>query len=192
MQRDSNQAALFCENGLAVSKYIIYTPSRFARTSLLYLQEVGTLKAVKPYKTGRSGLGSYLFFMVRSGSGSFQYEGTEYRLKTGDCVFIDCRKEYAQITSEDLWELQWAHFNGPTMDQIYTKFRERGGVPVFHPRFGPQYQELLNQMYGLAGSGNYIVNMELSQLLMNLLTVLMKETWVRAEGHRSTQSKLDI
>ena len=192
MQHDSNPAALFCESDLAVSKYIIYTPSRFARSSLLHLQEVGSLQAVKPYTTGRSGLSSYLFFIVRSGSGSFIYEGTEYRLNTGDCVFIDCRKTYSQITSEDLWELQWAHFNGPTMEEIYGKFRERGGLPVFHPKYGPQYQELLNQMYHLAGSGSYIVNMELSQMLMNLLTVLMKETWDRAERRKTTGSKVDI
>ena len=34
------------------SSRIIYTPSTFARTSLLHLQEVGSLQAVHPQNTG--------------------------------------------------------------------------------------------------------------------------------------------
>lgn len=192
MQPDSKSTALFCENNLAISKYILYTPSRFARTSLLYLQEVGTLRAVKPYETGRIGLNSYLFFTVLSGSGSFVYEGTRYTLNTGDCVFIDCRKEYKQISGDDLWQLQWAHFNGSTMERIYEKYRQRGGLPIFSTQYGNQYLDLLNQMYALAENASYIVNMELSQLLMSLLTLVMKETLHKQDSRNHATSKVDL
>ena len=51
------------------SSRIIYTPSAFARSSLLHLQETGTLQALHPHKSERSGLHSCLFFTVLSGVG---------------------------------------------------------------------------------------------------------------------------
>ena len=46
---------LFSSSPSVRSKRILYTPSSFARTSLLHLQEVGTLQAVRPHtRTDRS------------------------------------------------------------------------------------------------------------------------------------------
>lgn len=42
------------------SSRIIYTPSTFARTSLLHLQEVGSLQAVHPHISQRSDLSAPL------------------------------------------------------------------------------------------------------------------------------------
>jgi hypothetical protein len=60
------------------SSRIIYTPSTFARTSLLHLQEVGSLHAVHPHVSQRSDLVSFLCFVVLSG------EGQTYQLSEGD------------------------------------------------------------------------------------------------------------
>ena len=49
------------------SSRIIYTPSTFARTSLLHLQEVGSLQAIHPHTSQRSDLVSFLCFVVLSG-----------------------------------------------------------------------------------------------------------------------------
>lgn len=46
---------------LVHSQRIIYTPSPFARASLVHLQEVGTLQARSPHASTRHGLASYLF-----------------------------------------------------------------------------------------------------------------------------------
>ena len=43
------------------SDRILYTPSLFARSALLNLQEVGSLKARSPHTSTRSGLTSYLY-----------------------------------------------------------------------------------------------------------------------------------
>ena len=77
------------------SSRIIYTPSVFARSSLLHLQETGTLQALHPHKSERSGLHSCLFFTVLSGTGRLVYEGGAHELQAGDCAFIDCRKPYS-------------------------------------------------------------------------------------------------
>ena len=76
------------------SSRIIYTPSTFARTSLLHLQEVGSLQAVHPHISQREDLVSFLCFIVLSGEGLLSYEEKTYQLGQGDCVLIDCRKAY--------------------------------------------------------------------------------------------------
>ena len=90
---------LFNPQSLSVtSSRILYTPSTFARTSLLHLQEVGSLQAIHPHTSTRTNLTSFLCFVVLSGNGALTYEGTTYELSAGDCVFIDCRKAYSHST----------------------------------------------------------------------------------------------
>ena len=115
------------------SSRIIYTPSTFARTSLLHLQEVGSLQAVHQHISTRTNLTSFLCFIVLSGEGELSYEEQTYQLGQGDCVFIDCRKAYSHSTSDNLWSLQWCHFYAPSLPAVYEKYKERGGRPVFHP-----------------------------------------------------------
>lgn len=125
---------LFTSSPSVRSSRILYTPSPFARSSLLHLQEVGSLTAIKPHTSKREKLQSYLCFMVEDGEGELVYEGKKYDLKTGDVVFIDCRKAYSHSTglnpNAGLWSLRWCHFYGPSMPAIYAKYCERGGLPV--------------------------------------------------------------
>ena len=44
------------QSSSVTSSRIIYTPSTFARTSLLHLQEVGSLQAVHPHTSTRTNL----------------------------------------------------------------------------------------------------------------------------------------
>ena len=106
------------------SSRIIYTPSTFARTSLLHLQEVGSLQAVHPHVSQREDLVSFLCFIVLSGEGELSYEEKTYQLGQGDCVFIDCRKAYSHSTSDNLWSLQWCHFYAPSLPAVYEKYKE--------------------------------------------------------------------
>ena len=145
------QSNLFTASPSVQSSRILYTPSPFARTSLLHLQEVGSLTAIKPHTSKREKLQSYLCFMVEDGEGELVYEGKKHDLKAGDVVFIDCRKAYSHSTGNirsvsnscstgndhsltnpnaELWSLRWCHFYGPSMPAIYAKYCERGGLPV--------------------------------------------------------------
>lgn len=90
------------------SSGVLYTPSTFARTALLHLQEA--LLAIHPHTSQRSDLVSFLCFVVLSSEGELSYERRTYQLHSGDCVFIDCRKAYSHSTSDNLWHLQWCHF----------------------------------------------------------------------------------
>ena len=125
---------LFTSSPSVQSSRILYTPSPFARSSLLHLQEVGSLSAIRPHTSKREKLQSYLCFMVENGEGELVYEGKKYELRSGDVVFIDCRKAYSHSTglnpNTELWSLRWCHFYGPSMPAIYAKYCERGGLPV--------------------------------------------------------------
>ncbi len=168
--------ALF-QGTLVKSNRIIYTPSGFAKTNLFHLQETGTLQAQKPHTSKRDKLISYLFFIVLSGSGNLVYDGAKYQLLTGDCVFIDCKKTYSHRSSENLWTLKWIHFYGPNMNGIYGKYAERGGRPVFHPKNPLPFLELLEQLFSIANSADYIRDMHISEKITSLLTLLMAESW---------------
>lgn len=193
--REEKQKTWFT-NDKVTSTRIIYTASDFARNTLAYLQETGTLTARTSHLSSRSDLNSYLFFLVRSGEGTLTYRGQEYHLVPGDCVFIDCRNGYSKCSSSKLWTLSWVHFYGSNLRSIYGKYCQRGGKPVFHQGDEEVYQGLLSEIYRMAGSDSYIRDMELDDLLRRLLLQIMRET-VRSglrqdEGKRSRASRMDL
>lgn len=183
--------SLFHEN-IVSSKRILYTPSHFARASLTHLQETGTLTAKQPHTSTRTELASYLFFVVLSGSGSLDYNGTHYELASGDCVFVDCRNGYAHHTERNLWQLKWVHFYGPNMNSIYGKYLERGGHACFHPDDISAYVTLLDEVYAVADSEEYVKDMLLNEKLNALLTQLMRESWNPEYSNRPAGKKQDL
>ena len=213
------QSNLFTSSPSVQSSRILYTPSPFARASLLHLQEVGSLTAIRPHTSKREKLQSYLCFMVEDGEGELVYEGKKYELRSGDVVFIDCRKAYSHSTGMNLnaglWSLRWCHFYGPSMPAIYAKYCERGGLPVIRgvdmvrgADMGhgadvsrgagmargadvSQYKTLLTDIYTLASSSDYIRDMRINGKLNDLLTLLMESSWHR-EAHTNAPKKMDI
>ena len=171
------------------SRRILYTPSAFARSCLLHLQEVGTLRALSAHKSQRSDLASYLFFIVLEGEGELEYEGRSYPLSEGSCVFLDCRKFYAHATSTRLWKLMWVHFDGTTMPGIYLKYRERGGLPAFTPSDAKDYAELLERIYHTAAAEDHVRDMHINELLAALLSCLMTSAWSPATQRKSIGSR---
>ncbi len=165
-------------DGTVRSERILYTPSAFAKKDLLYLQETGKLTAVKPHRSDRRELDSFLFFTVIAGCGTLEYRGNRYSLRAGDCVFIDCRLPYAHQTDTDrLWTLQWVHFYANTLPGIYEKYEERGGQPVFRPDSTAPYRQILEQLFVTASGDDYLRDMRINEWLARLLTVVMEMSW---------------
>jgi len=164
---------------VVASERILYTPSAFARSALMHLQEIGQLHALKPHTSSRDNLQSYLFFLVQDGEGKLEYVGKSYFLHAGDCVFIDCRRPYSHSTEEKLWTLQWCHFSGPSMASIYEKYLERGGQPAFSPAEATReaLAETWKQLMTVAESTDYMRDMLINQHLSALMTALMSESW---------------
>lgn len=171
---------LFTNNksSIVTSNRILYTPSSFARTSLLHLQEIGELEARRSHTSSRSNLASFLFFSVVSGAGRLEYAGKEYKLGAGSMVFIDCHNPYSHTTDPDnLWTLRWVHFYGPTMGSIYNKYCERGGRPVFTPEDSAPFFSVFSQLYSTASSADYMRDMKINSSLSELLVLIMSESW---------------
>lgn len=179
-------------NSIVASNRILYTPSSFARSSLLHLQEIGELEAKRAHTSSRYGLSSYLFFTVFSGSGILVYNTKTYKLDEGDCVFIDCNLPYSHTTDKhNLWTIRWCHFYGPTVSSVYDKYRERGGRPVFTPKDSAVFFVLWSKLMEVAGSDEYMRDMMINQYLSELLTQLMKYSW-HPEDQVTTKKKHSV
>lgn len=163
--------------------------------NLLYLQETGSLTAIKTHTSSRQNLSSFLFFYVVDGEGSLTYQNQIYSMKKGDCAFIDCRKKYSQSSSsKNLWSLKWVHFYGSTMSEIYSKYLERGGEACFSAGDGVNnpFFPILDSIMETASSSSYTRDMMINEKLSQLLTVLMEYSWNPEKAKQSNTKCLNI
>ena len=180
---------------LVQSRRVIYQPSSFAMQNLLYLQEVGSLTAIKTHTSRRQNLSSFLFFYVLEGEGVLTYQNQIYTMKKGDCAFIDCRNKYSQSSSsKNLWSLKWVHFYGSNICEIYSKYLERGGENCFSLNSEKQnpFVKLLDLIMETASSSSYIRDMKINEELSGLLTLLMEYSWNPNKTKTSNTKCLNI
>lgn len=156
---------------------IQYTPSPFARASLLHLAEVGRLTALKPHTSRRAYVGGFLLLVIVKGSGEVTAGGRNYRLGTGDVAFIDCSQPYSHSTGADLWTLHWAHFDGPAVFSIYSKFLARAGKPVFTAPDVESYRRLFQELFRTAAGASYVRDMSINTILSSILERAMGDCW---------------
>lgn len=188
------------------TRRVINTPAPFTRANFFYIQEAGYLKSLKPHLSRRSGLKSYLFLVVLSGSGEVAYrdaakraagavaakaaEGsrlTAVSAKAGDCFFLDCAGEYTHISSEDdPWELMWLHFYGPQADAYYTYFREQ---QTWHFRTGhlAELTGAIQSVIRCHEEPTDDTDLLTAQQIVNILTLICTE----ANENESTDSALN-
>ncbi|MGN1318257.1 MAG: AraC family ligand binding domain-containing protein, partial [Lachnospirales bacterium] len=167
-------SGIFSES-IVKSDRVIYTPSSFAKTNLLHLQEIGYLEALKPHISKRENLSSFLFIIVLKGTGSLFYNGKTYSLKKGDCAFIDCKKPYSHFTEKNLWHIKWVHFYGPNLSSIYDKYIQRGGQFTFKCKSPEKYADVISEIHNMAKSNDSIRDMKIYNSLTKLLVILMEE-----------------
>jgi transcriptional regulator len=63
------------------------------------------------------------------------------------------------------------------MNAIYRKYQERGGRPVFQTQHLSSYHIILDELYNIAGSDDYVRNMRIHEKLSSLLILLMEDAW---------------
>lgn len=160
------------------SRRIQYTPSVFARSSLLHLSETGRLTALQPHTSARENLGGYLILVVEQGSGTIEAGRKKYALAAGDVAFVDCSRPYSHsTTADDLWTISWVHFDGPMLSSIYSKFLQRSGKPVFQAAEPASYLMLLSELYDTAEGSSYVRDMSINTRLSSLLEKVMLDCW---------------
>lgn len=186
---------LFDAEGMTSSERTIHTPSSLARKNLNFVQELGKLKSLKSHSCIRENLESYLFFVVLSGSGMVSTGGKDYDVKTGDCVFLDCRKHYEHKSSEeDPWEITWVHFNGKEAECLFPFFLEGNqNEPVFHPELGTEkFLKIIADLKVLQEDKRIMAEVEashiLSRLILDCLNAVVKNRELALD---STTGELD-
>jgi len=164
-----------CESVSVDSERIFYTASPFARSSLLYLQEMGGGKTLLVHTSDRGNMQAWLFFVVRKGSGSFSYRGKKYDLREGSCAFIDCGEPYTYSMDTDDWEICWVCFSGLPVMPVYDKYCERGGGPVFIQEDLTGVRRIWNNLMDIAKVSDSLTDMKINACLSDLLAFVMDE-----------------
>lgn len=191
------------------TRRVINTPSSFTRKNFFYIQEAGYLKSLKPHMSRRSGLKSYLFLVVLSGSGKVAYRdpsnpaAAESALKSasktglvscsakaGDCFFLDCEGEYTHISSEDdPWELMWIHFYGPQAGAYYAYFREQQNWH-FHTNQLAELTAAIQSVIRFHEEPTDDTDLLTAQQIVNILTLVCTETNVGGNTDSALSDKL--
>lgn len=175
------------------SNRIIFTPSTFAKETLWYIQEIGTLKSLKPHTNQREGLDSYLFMIVLSGKGTFTYNGELNYLNSNDIVFVDCKKKYShRSSSTDPWELIWVHFNGNLIGNYYRHFFKKMDSIIFNSHSSLDFKNTLFQLIDLTSDKNAISELLSSNLLNTLVTQALTLKKVDIKDYRNISSEKTI
>ena len=165
------------------SRWNMISATMGARSSLLYMQEVGDFIAGKNYYTTREGFDSYLIKLTVSGCGVLSYEGAEYQVPVGRFYWIDCRKWHDYRTTGDDWHVLWVHFHGAAAKYYYELFLvNNGGKPLGSLPVGSPAYSYIHSLLELTPS-------EMSQQEMDiraatLLTRLVEECILCAADSR--------
>jgi AraC-like DNA-binding protein len=166
----------FSQCDITKSERVLHTPSSFAKASLFYMQEAGTLKSLKSHRCQRENLNSFLFIIVLSGKGVVTVKDKIYALNTSDCVLIDCKLPYSHQSSEDdPWELMWVHFNGCNAQSYYNLFIENFPSFVFRTDTPTNFISLINKIIEAHNDKNNLSELVTSKLITDILTLSFTE-----------------
>lgn len=177
------------------TRRVINTPSAFTRENFFYIQEAGYLKSLKPHLSRRSGLRSYLFLIVLSGSGDISYcppssDMTQVSAAPGDCFFLNCMGEYTHISSEqDPWELLWIHFYGPQADAYYRYFCEQHNWH-FHSSHLSMLTDAISSVIRYHEEKTDDTDLLTARQIVNILTLICTESETRGEADTALSEKL--
>lgn len=161
----------------SASERILATPSTYAKSNLLYVQEIGTLKSLKPHISRREKLESYLFFTITEGHGFVTVAGITRPVRAGDCIWLNCRNPYSHESSaEDPWTLQWVHFNGIQANNLYQLYTEKEGPVIYTPSTCTPYTEILQNLYRTQQQKSALSDLESHKFLTDLVTRIFKDT----------------
>jgi len=155
------------------STRIIVTQSPFAKTNLLYVQEIGDFRTKPAYFTERENLDSFLLVYTIAGTGKLTYKGTTYTLRKNQIFFIDCMEYHRYWTHpKEPWELLWVHFNGYAVRGYYDLFTEEV-EPILTLPSDTEIPYLLRRLIHLQFQKSVGAELLSSKLLVDLLTVCL-------------------
>lgn len=176
----------------STSNRIISTPSPYAKSHYLYVQEVGTLQSLEPHISKRQNLNSFLFFVVLDGNGTVSYENKTYAISAGYCVWLDCTRPYSHESSGDNpWSLMWVHFNGSSAVSYYSTFVAHGNFFLFRPRNLVLFTDTLSQLYQTLQNKSSLMELIANKLITDIITLCFTENREEHLGEYTIPEKLN-
>ncbi|TNJ66104.1 AraC family transcriptional regulator [Paenibacillus hemerocallicola] len=152
---------------------LISTPSRTARSTFFYVQEIGHFQTLPGYFTEREHLNSYLIVYTVAGKGYLNYRNRSHTLGPGQLFFIDCEERHHYATDQhNLWEIYWVHINGATSRGYYEQFA-KGSDHVRSMNVQSPIPDLLLQLIRLQSQKDYRTEALSSKILVDLLTEIL-------------------
>ncbi|MCR5720229.1 MAG: AraC family transcriptional regulator [Lachnospiraceae bacterium] len=175
----NSRHSLFSVEGITDSERFIHTPGDFVRKNLLYVQEVGKLKSLKPHCSERENLSSFLFIMVKEGSGVIEVMGKKTKVKAGDCALINCMHHYSHMSSEnEPWSLAWVHFNGRGAEEYYELFTGmNSGSNFFTPDDSKVFDDIIEKLMNLQGDRDFLAELQSNLLLVTLVNEMVSKVF---------------
>jgi len=167
----------FSNQGITQSTRFIHTPGDFALNNLLYVQEAGVLKSLRPHTSSREGLESILFITIRDGEGFVRVSGNEYTVKSGDCILLNCMNKYEHESSESKpWELSWVHFYGKTAVNLYDLFlKENKDSVIFTPTETEGYVKMIENLMALCNDKSTMSEIYANETLTEMFTEIISD-----------------
>ncbi len=167
----------FSNQGITQSTRFIHTPGDFALNNLLYVQEAGVLKSLRPHTSSREGLESILFITIKDGEGFVRVSGNEYTVKSGDCILLNCMNKYEHESSESKpWELSWVHFYGKTAVNLYDLFlKENKNSNIFTPTETEGYVKMIENLMALCNDKSTMSEIYANETLTEMFTEIISD-----------------
>ena len=167
----------FSNQGITQSTRFIHTPGDFALNNLLYVQEAGVLKSLRPHTSSREGLESILFITIKDGEGFVRVSGNEYTVKSGDCILLNCMNKYEHESSESKpWELSWVHFYGKTAVNLYDLFlKENKNSNIFTPTETEGYVKMIENLMALCNDKSVMSEIYANETLTEMFTEIISD-----------------
>ncbi|SDJ26333.1 AraC-type DNA-binding protein [Lachnospiraceae bacterium G41] len=170
-------STLFSNQGITKSTRFIHTPGDFALNNLLYVQEAGVLKSLRPHTSSREGIESILFITIKDGEGLVRVSGKEYAVKSGDCILLNCMNKYEHESSESKpWELSWVHFYGKTAVNLFDLFlKENKNSNIFTPAETEGYVKMIENLMALCNDKSVMSEIYANETLTEMFTEIISD-----------------
>lgn len=182
--------SIYTQESVTKSDRVLNTPSDFAKTNLLYLQEAGYLKSLKSHISKREKLDSYLFLIVLSGRGKFTYQKQEYLLSPKDCLLINCANSYShQSSEEEPWELMWIHFSGRDAIPFLTYYNTLVPSVLFHVESFTDFTSIIEQCMQLSSKKDIASEFLIHKSITDLLTLCISHNQKESEDKASIKMR---
>lgn len=153
------------------SDYYIHTPSAQAKELFLYPMIVGRFQYLPGYCLRRNALDSFLVMRVVRGVCEVERGGRRCRACEGQVVVLDCYAPHAYWTDQG-WEAEWLHFDGPNARGYYNAVIDGGG-PVVTLKNSYRFEKNLRRIYTQFRGNAPVREALLNNYIVNLITELL-------------------